>query len=447
VDCHCADRVWPDREVRIVAAGSSHRRAARWAAFAVVVAMGLPLLVAGPAAAAPPPPPNPSDSAIGAAQAQANAKAGQVGALTSRLSAAQAALQHLQDEVELKQENANKALVDLQTAQDAAVAAQQNAAGAQIAAAAAGKAIDDLRGQVDRFAAGSFEQGAELGSVAAYFAATSPKDLLERQLLLNEISGSELNILDQMQEARTEKANADSVARAALNAAQAKQAAAAAAKRAADGAIATAQAAAGSEAAQTTQLQAAQTTLEQQLTAAQASVSGLKSQRQQYLNWLAQKQAADAAAAAAATHGRHGGGGGVISVAAPGSVGIVIRRALSALGVMYAWGGGSPDGPTWAFGRFGFDCSGLMVYAFAGAGIHLGHYTGYQYPAGRHVPLSQIQPGDMLFYTSNGAESGIHHVTLYIGNGQMVEAYATGYPVRVTSVRYGGIMPYATRVL
>jgi cell wall-associated NlpC family hydrolase len=412
--------------------------------------MGLPLLVAGPAAALPPPPPNPSDSAIGTAQANANAKAGQVGTLTSRLTAAQAALQHLQDEVELKQENANKALVDLQAAQDAAAAAQQNAAGAQVAAAAASKAIDQLRGQVDRFAAGSFEQGAELGSVAAYVAATSTKDLLERQLLLNEISGSELNILDRMQQARTEKANADSVARAALNAAQAKQAAAAAAKRAADGAIATAQAAASSEAAQTTQLQADQATLEQQLSAAQANVSGLRSQRQQYLNWLAQKQAADAAAAAAATRGRHGGGGGgggVISVAAPGSVGIVIRRALSALGIMYAWGGGSADGPTWAFGRFGFDCSGLMVYAFSGAGIHLGHYTGYQYPAGRHVLLSQIQPGDMLFYTSNGAESGIHHVTLYIGNGQMVEAYATGYPVRVTSVRYGGIMPYATRVL
>jgi cell wall-associated NlpC family hydrolase len=273
---------------------------------------------------------------------------------------------------------------------------------------------------------------------------------LERQLLLNEISGSELNILDQMQQARTEKANADSVARAALNAAEAEQAAAAAAKRAADAAIATAQAAVRSEAAQTVRLQANQAALEQQLSAAQANVSGLRSQRQQYQNWLAQKQAADAAAAAAATHGRHGGGGGgggVISVAAAGSVAIVIRRALSAIGIMYAWGGGNASGPSWGTDRFGFDCSGLMVYAFAGAGVHLGHYTGYQYPAGRHVPLSQMQPGDMLFYSSNGTEWGIHHVTLYIGNGQMVEAYATGYPVRVTSVRYGEIMPYATRVL
>jgi cell wall-associated NlpC family hydrolase len=58
-----------------------------------------------------------------------------------------------------------------------------------------------------------------------------------------------------------------------------------------------------------------------------------------------------------------------------------------------------------------------------------------------------MRPGDMLFYSTNGSVAGIHHVTLYIGNGMMVEAYESGMPVRVTTVRYGGIMPYATRVL
>ncbi|HEX3648264.1 MAG TPA: NlpC/P60 family protein, partial [Pseudonocardiaceae bacterium] len=100
------------------------------------------------------------------------------------------------------------------------------------------------------------------------------------------------------------------------------------------------------------------------------------------------------------------------------------------------------------FNKIGFDCSGLMVYAFAGAGVFLPHFSGYQYQSGEHVPLSRIRPGDMLFYSSNGRASGIHHVTLYIGHGQMVEAFESGRPVRVTSVRYyGGIMPYATRVL
>lgn len=474
-----------------MATGSTQRRwtrrrtrGGRVVAVAVAAVIGLQLVVAtgaGPAVAVPPPPPHPSNSAVRAAQAQASAKAGQVGQLTSRLSVAQAALQNLQDQVELKQENANKALVDLQSAQAAATKAQGDAKSAQISADAAGSAIDRMHTQVDRFTEGSFEQGSELGSVSAYFGATSPKDLLERQQLLSAISGSELDVLNRMQQAHVEKANADSLARAALLLAQHKQAAAQTAKAAADRAIAAASAAAASQAAQTSRLQAEQASLQSQLASAQANVAGLKSQQQQYRNWLAAKQAEQARAAAAAaaaakaasrhraSHSGHSGrssggsggdGGGTVSLASGGSVAVVLNRALSAVGMIYAWGGGTASGPSRGirdggvadsygdYRRIGFDCSGLMVYAFAGAGVYLPHYSGYQYTAGRHVPLSQIEPGDMLFYSSNGSAGGIHHVTLYIGGGQMVEAYESGEPVRVTSVRYyDGLMPYASRVL
>lgn len=438
---------------------------------ALVAAVALQLgaaVGAGPAAALPPPPPNPSDSAISAAQSQANAKAGEVGRLTNQLTAAQAALQNLQDQVELKQENANKALVDLQAAQDAAGRARDAAGAAQVSADAAGQAIEQLRSQVDQFAAGSFEQGSALGSVAAYFGSSSPKDMLERQRLLDAISGSELDVLDRMQQARTAKANADSLAREALLGAQRQQAAAEAAKRAADAAIAAAVAAQRSQAAQTSQLQATQASLQQQLGAAQARVGDLKSQRVQYDNWLAAKQAEDAriaAAAAAAAAANRGGGGRPVSVSvvpvhSPGAVGAVLRRALSALGVTYAWGGGTAGGPSRGirdggvadsfgdYNKIGFDCSGLMVYAFAAAGVSLPHFSGYQYSAGAHVPLSAIQPGDMLFWSFGGGEGGIHHVALYLGNGEMIEAFESGTTVRVTPVRfYGGIVPYATRLL
>jgi cell wall-associated NlpC family hydrolase len=440
---------------------ASSRRVARRVRLCVAttaVVAGLQLLAMVPAAALPPPPPNPSDSAIGAAQAQANTKAAQVGTLNGRLSAAQAALQNLSDQVELKEENANKALVDLQTAQDAADRAQADADAARVAAAAAGKAIDDLRARVDRFVAGSFAQGSELGSVAAYFGAKNPRDLLERQELLNDLSRSELNVLGQMQQARAAKANADSLARAALLIAQRKRDDARAAKRAADAAIAAAQAAQRSQAAQTARLQADVTDIQQQLTAAQATVAGLKAQRAQYQNWLVLKQQADAAAAAEAT--RLHGGGAAVPVAAPGSVESVLRRALAEVGMPYAWGGGTANGPSRGihdggqadsfgdFNKIGFDCSGLMVYAFAGAGVYLPHFSGYQYTAGTHVPLSAIAPGDMLFWSYDGTPEGIHHVALYIGNGQMVEAFESGTTVRVTSVRYyGGIVPYATRAL
>jgi cell wall-associated NlpC family hydrolase len=126
----------------------------------------------------------------------------------------------------------------------------------------------------------------------------------------------------------------------------------------------------------------------------------------------------------------------------------VIGRAKSQLGVPYSWGGGNHHGPTLGFGpganTVGFDCSGLMIYAFAAVGKRLPHYSGYQANAGRKVPLSQKAPGDMLFWATRGR---IHHVALYIGNNKMLEAPRTGLNVRITSVRYGGIVGYATRLL
>jgi cell wall-associated NlpC family hydrolase len=415
----------------------------------------------GTAGATPPPPPNPSDSSITAAQAAAAAKAGQVGQIASQLAQAQSTLAGLQDQVELKEEDANKAMVDLQTAQDAADAAQGNANSAQVGAQAAANAVTQLRAQVDQFVYGSFAQGSALGSVSAYLTANSPGDLLERQRLLDAISTSQLDVLNRMREARTQQANADSLARAALIAAQGKQAQAAAAKRAADAAIAAAVAAQQGQAAQAAQLQNNQNSLQAQLTAAQAKVGDLTSQRAQYEAWLAAKQAAEeqaqAAAAAAARH--RGGGGGHVS-AGSGAVAAVIARAMAQIGMPYAWGGGTASGPSRGihdggvadmygdYNKIGFDCSGLMVYAYAAAGVYLPHYSGYQYTAGQHVPISDIRPGDLLFYSSDGAPDGIHHVTMYVGGGQMIEAYESGTTIRVTSVRYsGGLLPYATRLL
>ena len=426
------------------------------------VALGgaLALTITGTSAAVPPPPPNPSNSQISAAQANANAKAGAVGQLTNQLAAAQNKLQDLQDAVELKEEDADKAMVDLQNAQDAATAAQDAAAAAQVAAKAASNAIDSAQQQADAFALGSWEQGGQLGSVADYFNATSPKDMLDKQRLLQAMSGSEDELLDQLQRARTQQANADSSARAALAAAQQKQDAATKAKATADNAVKSAESAQEGEQAQTAQLQSQQASLQQQLDAAQSQVSDLNAERATYQNWLAAKQAEDARNAAAAAHstggGGGGGGGGVrIGNLPAGAVGIVIRRALGELGVPYVWGGGNASGPTHGVAgdpfdpgyatQTGFDCSGLMVYAFAGVGISLSHFSGYQYTSGPHVPLSAIQSGDMLFY---GGAGGIHHVTLYIGNGMMIEAPESGQVVHITPVRYyGGIMPYAVRLI
>jgi peptidoglycan DL-endopeptidase RipA len=424
-----------------------------------VVVVSLLLAVsmgAGTAVAVPPPPPNPSDDQIRGSRASANAKASQVGQLTNQVAQAEAQLAQLQAEVELKMEDANRALVDLRTAQDAAAQAKADADAAKLAADGASQDIVTARKALDEFAAASYKQGAMIGSMAAYIGSKSPDDLLLRAQLLEAVGSSQLDALDEMELARTEKANKDSLARMALDIANDKQAAAMAAKQAADDATAAAQQAQTDQMSAAQQLQAQKDAAEAQLAAAQANTTGLQSQRQQYLDWLAAKQAEEAAQNQPPPAGGGGGGGGGVAPPASGGAQAVIGRAMSQLGVPYAWGGGNANGPTRGirdggvadlhgdYNKVGFDCSGLMIYAFAAVGKRLPHYSGYQANAGRKVPLAQKAPGDMLFWATRGR---IHHVALYIGGNKMVEAPYSGSFVRVTTVRYGGIVGYATRVL
>ena len=133
----------------------------------------------------------------------------------------------------------------------------------------------------------------------------------------------------------------------------------------------------------------------------------------------------------------------------------ILSRARSQLGVDYAWGGGNAQGPTAGirdgghadvngdYGKVGFDCSGLVQYAFAGAGISLPHYSGGQYRHGTHVSTSNLQPGDLIFYGPGGSQ----HVAIYSGNGMMIEAPHSGSHVREVPVRHTGMTENAVRLL
>jgi cell wall-associated NlpC family hydrolase len=120
---------------------------------------------------------------------------------------------------------------------------------------------------------------------------------------------------------------------------------------------------------------------------------------------------------------RGGGGppvpatGRVIPPPSPGAAGAV-AAARSQLGVPYHWGQMSPGN--------GFDCSGLTAWAWGQAGRSLPHNAAAQYYATTRVDVADIQPGDLLFYGGS-----IHHVALYIGNGQMIDAPHTGATVRI----------------
>lgn len=114
----------------------------------------------------------------------------------------------------------------------------------------------------------------------------------------------------------------------------------------------------------------------------------------------------------------------------------------------------SQIGKPYVFGQAGpnsYDCSGLVMAAYASVGVAVGgHNVVWQYnyfaAQGRLVPLSQAQPGDIMFYSSNGAVSGEYHNTIYAGGGMMVEAPKPGTNVRKISVWLPGqLMPYVAR--
>jgi cell wall-associated NlpC family hydrolase len=178
------------------------------------------------------------------------------------------------------------------------------------------------------------------------------------------------------------------------------------------------------------------------------------------------------------------------------AINLVIQRALSQRGVPFAYGGGNVSGPSLgtvaveapvdpavpALGaaplpattpapattplpgtvgatglslspvatpaaaeqrvsRVGFDASGLIVYAFAGAGIKMPRSSGEQYKVGQKVLPSQALPGDLIFFGPEGSQS----VALFIGNGQMVEA--TDPAVTVSPVRTTNMAPYLVRII
>jgi len=103
-----------------------------------------------------------------------------------------------------------------------------------------------------------------------------------------------------------------------------------------------------------------------------------------------------------------------------------LRWALSRVGDPYVWGAAGPSA---------FDCSGLVMWAYAHVGISLAHFTGDQWNEGEHISRSQLQPGDLVFFFAD-----LGHVGMYIGNGLMVDAPTQGQNVQVQPVFWGAFV-------
>ncbi|MCE3287879.1 MAG: NLP/P60-family protein [Gaiellaceae bacterium] len=124
------------------------------------------------------------------------------------------------------------------------------------------------------------------------------------------------------------------------------------------------------------------------------------------------------------------------AVAAPTRAERAVRVALTAVGTPYRWGGESPAS--------GFDCSGLVRWAYARVGVELPHNSYALYSEGRPVREARMEVGDILFF------GGLGHVGLYLGNGRMVHSPQTGRNVeivRLESTNYGARLVGARRVV
>jgi peptidoglycan DL-endopeptidase CwlO len=204
-----------------------------------------------------------------------------------------------------------------------------------------------------------------------------------------------------------------------------------------------------------TQVNAEQAAVAQNQQAIDSQKNALAQEQGQIAQLVQQQQQAEAAAAAQATRQRQaaaaaaaaaqsqpsnsGGGGGSSQLAglsqaappptAPGGAGAV-QAAESQIGVPYVWGGESPKGSA----NPGFDCSGLTAWSWGQVGVGLPHFSGAQMADSTPVPVSDLQPGDLLFYGPGGST----HVAMYVGPGEMIEAPYTGASVWVTGLRLSG---------
>ncbi|BBG02040.1 MULTISPECIES: NlpC/P60 family protein [Pseudonocardia] len=414
----------------------------------------------------PPPPPNPDDDELERSRQSVQDRSAEVGRLTARLAELDAQLDELQIEVAARGQEALEARDTADAAGREADAAAARALEARAATEEAGRAVDHARTRLDEFVGDVYTHGLDLGPLGLLSRATDPQDLMDRARLTDSLSEDQASVLEQLQQARIAQANADSLARAAQEEADRRRVVAEEASTAADQALSSAAAAADEQQGRLDAVRSERAEVQARLDDAANSDAGLRAQRQRYLDWQAEqerlraeadrraREEASARLAQQESRSRAAPGPAPSAGPAPGprtgsaAIETVIDRATSRIGTIYAWGGGNSRGPTRGirdggvadshgdFRKVGFDCSGLMLYAFAGVGINLPRYSGNQANAGRLVPISEMRRGDMLSWARNGRT---HHIAIYLGDGKMVEAPYSGASVRISPVRYNGL--------
>jgi len=384
----------------------------------------------------------PGDHAIAQARAQADALTERISILAGRLDRAQA-------QVDAARAEAAIALDTFQATQSELESADQRATAAE---AAADQALADLgvaRGEVVDFARQSYMDGSTSPGTAALLTASGPAQLIERAALLEAAGAHRSDVLVQVTALREKAAKANARAKVAVQEATTLKRQAADALAHATNAEKSARQKAADVAVRRTQLSA-------ELKDAQVTLAGLVG-RQEAEERSRQLREAAAPKPDPVVSPPSGGGnqGGNQSPAGPGSSSAAetaINAAKQHLGLSYAWGGGGSNGPGWGWGIdqgvWGFDCSGLTQYAYAQAGIAIPRNSRAQYAELPKVSSNSLRAGDLVFWaTTPSNPTTIHHVAIYLGGGQIIEAPQSGDVVKISPMRWyhyaGAVRPSA----
>ncbi|MFE0458060.1 C40 family peptidase [Kitasatospora sp. NPDC058965] len=395
-------------------------------------APGRPVLVRAddpvPDGPAPDGQPYPSADEVARAKAEADRQAGAESAIEAQLAGARSELDRAALLAEQAVEAYDGARVRLAAARAASVAADDRAARAETARA-------DAAEQAAGLAAATYRAGTtpELSAVDALLGARGPRAATEQAVAVGEAGRTTRQILDTATGTAREAADTARTARDCSDAAERAVLAVDRAKAEAQQRVAAQQTLVGQLAERREQLLG-------ELAAARRTTVDLERRRQQALDAIAAEQAAAAARTAAQQAAQQSPPRvDAAPPPAPGAAGgaeQALAFARDQLGLPYIWGG---EGPT------GYDCSGLTMLAWRAGGKRITHFAADQYAESTPVSYRQLRPGDLVFWSTTGRPADIHHVALYVGDDQIIQAPHTGATITRSSLWFLGTPDFYAR--
>ncbi|GAA2115670.1 C40 family peptidase [Actinomadura alba] len=349
--------------------------------------------------------PGPSDREVSQSKKAVRERAAAVGQVKARLAQADGDLERMSAATALAMERYNGELVKLERARQAYQNSQRRLAEAE-------RNYQQIRDEAAVFAAAAYRAGTGVNQWAATVAGRAgPQNFMDRAALLEVLGHRQAGMVERVRAAQIICEMFRRQTRTAVRDQQVAAERAEAAKAAAERLLA-------AQHQEVKRIKARKAVLVARLGRARAHAARLQEARER-----------------ARTGAFHGAGRGAI----------VVRAALKWLGTPYSWGGGTSTGPSYGIAHGanirGFDCSGLALHAWNKVGVRLDHWTGTQWTSGPHVSTGRLRPGDLVFFANDtGDADTIHHVGIYIGRGQMVEAPYTGARVRISSIWRPGLI-------